>query len=125
DLRLGEHGLGLARVGAFAEGADVHRAEELIGLGKARQKVLEVARVNQLGEDAHERGLGGARWADQEHVLASSDGNEEQADHFLLVEEVLLHDARRLLEAGGEARVRRERRRGRWWALSHRLLVYR
>ena len=106
DLRLGQHGLGLARVGAFAEGADVDGAEELVGLGEARQQVLEVARVDELGEGAHQRRLGGAGRADEEHVLAGDDGDEEQADDFLLVEEVLLHDARRLLETRGEARVR-------------------
>ena len=64
--------------------------------------------------------LGGARRPDEQHVLAGDDGDEQQADDLLLVEEVLLHDARRFLEARGQARVRRQRR-GRWrGALAHR-----
>src|SRR5262249_57767299 len=54
DLRLGQHGLGLARVGALAEGADVDRAEQLVRLGKPRQKVRSEER--RVGKEWRARG---------------------------------------------------------------------
>jgi hypothetical protein len=77
DLGLGHHALGAAAVGALAEGGDVDRPEELVGLGEAREQVLEVVAVDVAREGADEGALRGAGRADERDVLARDDGDEE------------------------------------------------
>src|SRR5262245_17068071 len=83
----------MAAVDALAEGGDVDRAEDLVGLGEAREQVLEVLGLHQLGEGADERALGSAGRAQEHAVLASDDGDEQQADDLVLAQELPLERA--------------------------------
>jgi hypothetical protein len=102
DLALGHHPGGLAAVGALAEGGDVDRAEELVGLGESGEEVFEILRVAEAGERPRERALGGAGRADQHQMLAGQRRDEHAADHFASSEEPTLEVACDRFEAAME-----------------------
>ena len=114
DLRLRQHARRVALVRAVAERGDVDRAEDLVGLREAREQVLEVAGLHQLGQGADERALGRARGPEQDAVLAGDDGDHQEADDLVLAEELVLERARQRAETIAELIARRssEARRG-------------
>ena len=109
DLRLGQHAGRVAAVDALAERGDVDRAEDLVRLGEAREQVLEVVRLHQLGERADERALGRAGRAEQHAVLAGDDRDHQEPDDLVLAEELPFEGARELLQALVQGRSHRAR----------------
>ena len=90
DLRLGQHRLDAPDVAALAEGLDVDRAEDLVGLGEARQQIFEVTRVDQARQVAHQRRLGGAGRTDDQHVLARHQRDQQHPHQLGLVQVALV-----------------------------------
>src|SRR5262249_20834216 len=85
DLGLWQHALGPPTVNPFRERGGVQRAKEFVGLGKAGQQVLEILGVDKPRKQTDEGRLGGARRADEHHMLAGDHRDEEQTDDLLLV----------------------------------------
>src|SRR5262249_34488640 len=111
-----EHAGDSPLVPPFAKSGDVHRPEDLVRLGEAREQVFEVPRLEQAREHPDERRFRGARRTDQDRVLARDRRDEEEPDHLVFAEETRLEGSPNLGEAnrervvllgGGHSRERR------------------
>ncbi len=86
ERRLGEHAFRIGRQLAFAQLADIERAEQLVRLGEPREQVIEDAAFDAAAQFVHQGAFGGAGRAENEQVLAAGQADAEQVDDFVLAD---------------------------------------